>query len=578
MNRVLKWALLVLLIGSVACDDSPEQPGEEFVVSELSLYPNVAGLGVSLDVAIQSTRSQFVFGATSLDLGEGVTVIGVTVSDGYNATATVIVEPDAELGSRDALITIEDTEQTLVDAFRVIEQSIVLDPNIGKMGEIVEVAIVGTATEWEQGYTWAGFGEGIDVIEYNVLSKSLSAATLSIRPDAAPGPRNVSVENGTHVVTKYDGFMVDRAVITAFFEPKKAYQGEFVEFTIVGLDTNWQVGTEVQFWDDGGQNQDIQVTELEVHDAENMSGRMRLSNAARIGYRDVYITSNGESVLVPDAMEVLDALPSLANVAIGLGFDVGRSVDNSSCEISERVTALAYFVIPLDPPCGASPPPGDGPKPFDANGVWPVPPEAEPVDCPNPETVGAGDFVWFESDENVVTLQKDVIASTGQIIYYGQDLTLDDYRFGQWYDLHTQGVEEDEVGIPEVILEDVQPTCPCDFELVEPMPCNDYTHPASEDLPLQWTPGGCTYPNAGMVTQVSGTLLASGDSGFAGVVQWDDGAHQFTPTELGQLQTGPVSFGMSCGIQGPYFGFPFSTIQSNQSGSSVSIGGQMSLE
>ena len=124
----------------------------------------------------------------------------------------------------------------------------------------------------------------------------------------------------------------------------------------------------------------------------------------------------------------------------------------------------------------------------------------------------------------------------------------------------------------------MQPTCPCDFELVEPQLCNDYTQSAAEDMPLRWSPGGCTYPNAGMVTQVSGTLKASGDSGFAGVVQWDDGAHQFTPTELGQLDTGPVSFGMSCGIQGPYFGFPFSTIQSNQSGSSVGIGGQMTLE
>ena len=56
-------------------------------------------VGVVYDVALQSTRSQFVFGATTLDLGEGVTVLNVTVSDGYNAVMSILVEPDAEAGS-----------------------------------------------------------------------------------------------------------------------------------------------------------------------------------------------------------------------------------------------------------------------------------------------------------------------------------------------------------------------------------------------------------------------------------------------------------------------------------------------
>ena len=579
MKVLMNWAMILFVAFGSGCDPKAIDTGDgEVNAAELSLYPNMAGRGVALDVLLQSTRSQFVFGETSLDLGDGVTILNITVSDGYNATASIIVEPDAESGARDATITIQERTETLFEAFRVIDESIFVDPGIGKMGEIVDVAIVGTGTTWEEGYTWAGFGDGIDVVDFTVLSEKLAAATISIRSDAQPGPRNVSVESGSHVVTKYDGFMVDRAVITAFFDPKKAYQGDLVDFTITGLDTNWTDGQMlVQFWDDGGNTNDIQIQQLTVIDSENMYGRMRLSNAATIGMRDVYISrlDIDESVLVPDALEILDAPPSLDNVAIGLAFDVSRSVDNNSCDVAESVRALAYFIIPLDPPCGSAPPPGDGPKPFDANGVWPVPPEAEPVDCPNPETVSAGDFVWFESDENVVTLHKDVISSTGQIIYSGQDLTLDDYRFGQIYDLHTQGDPE---GIPEVVLEEVQPTCPCDFELVEPLLCNDYTQPAAEQMPLSWTPGGCTYPNAAMGSQVSGTLSASGGGGFAGVVPWDDGAHQFTPTELGQLDTGPVSFGMSCGIQGPYFGFPFSTIQTNQSGSSVSVGGQMTLE
>ena len=63
--------------------------------------------------------------------------------------------------------------------------------------------------------------------------------------------------------------------------------------------------------------------------------------------------------------------------------------------------------------------------------------------------------MWFESDANVVTLEKQFDSASGAIYYIGQNLTIDDYVPGQMYDLHTQG---EEGGIGEYILEDVQPT------------------------------------------------------------------------------------------------------------------------
>ena len=50
------------------------------------------------------------------------------------------------------------------------------------MGEMVDVAIVGKSTEWEQGYTWASFGDGIDILSFAVLSPSLATATISVEP------------------------------------------------------------------------------------------------------------------------------------------------------------------------------------------------------------------------------------------------------------------------------------------------------------------------------------------------------------------------------------------------------------
>ncbi len=577
-----RLALLALLVpaGLVACDDAgegglPDDDPTDRAAPRYQLSPTLAGQGQSLVVALRSDQSRFVFGETSLDLGQGITITQVTVEDGYTAFADIVVDPDADLGPRDATILVQDREIPLPGAFQVRAESIrVVEPDNGKMGEVLDVAIQGNGTAWERNVSWGGFGKGIDVLEFEVLSPTLATASISIRPDARPGPRDVTVESGSDVVALHDGFTVDRAVIACEFEPGTGYQGETIEFTISCLDTNWSPGTRVEFWDDGGENPDIQIRELQFIDGENMFGRMRLSNAATLGLRDVYITNGDEAVLLPEVFEVLDSPPSLENVGISLGFDVARQIDNADGELLEQVTAFAAFVIPLDPPCGAPPPPGSGPMPYDINGVFPVPPPAEPQDCPAPETVSAGDFVWFESPENIVTLEKDVIQSTGQIVYRGRDLTLADYRFNQMYDLHTQGDPE---GIPEVILPEVQPTVPADYYITSPDLWGDFTHDRNQPFEYTWTPA-MTYPDAIFSTQISGTLVATGDGGFAGSVPWDDGEHTYTPGELTQLEPSPVTFSASSFIEGPYFGFPFSTIQNNQSSSSLSTSASLVLE
>jgi hypothetical protein len=538
------------------------------------LVPAVGGLGQALSVRIEADHSAFEFGATSLDLGAGVVVTAVTVLDGYTAVADVMIDPVAELGARDAAVTVEGRTTNVPEAFTIISESFLIEPNTGKMGELVDVAFVGANTAWEDGYTWASFGDDVYVTDFDVLSPTLATARIAIPSDATPGPQDVSVESGALVTTLVDGFQVDRASVTAFFEPDEAYQGDTVAFTVTGLDTNFGPSSYIEFWDDAGLNPDITVLELTVIDNDNMFGRLQLSNAAKIGYRDVVISNGTEAVLVPEGLEVLDAPPDLADVAVGTVFDVYRSIDPVSGELYESVVGYAYFIIPLDPPCGSSPPPGDGPMPYDVNGVFPSPPSGEETaeDCPNPETVSAGDYVWYESDVNIVTLTKDVIESTGQIIYYGTDLTLDDYRFGKYYDLHTQGDPE---GIPEVTLEGIQPTVPGDYYLVEPSFAN-LTHPRVESFEYWWTPAQ-TYPTAIFSTSISGTLT-SGDSGFAGCVPWDDGVHTYTPAELLQLEPGPVSFSASSYIEGPLYGLPFSTIQVNQSTSVLSTSASLTLE
>ena len=67
-------------------------------------------------------------------------------------------------------------------------------------------------------------------------------------------------------------------------------------------------------------------------------------------------------------------------------------------------------------------------------------------------------------------------------------------------------------------------------------------------------------------------------AGFAGSLPWDDGEHTYTSAELSELEAGNVSFYAYSYIEGPEFGFPFSTIQDNKSNSYIYLSGSMVLE
>ncbi|MDP6932180.1 MAG: hypothetical protein QGG40_04650 [Myxococcota bacterium] len=576
MRAARAMTLAILLSGCFPGKGGQQDTGDAAV---LSVEPAVAGQGTSLDVDLGSSQSVFKFGGeTSADFGDGITVDEVSVEDGWSATATVTIEADAELGGRDVTVEAGGWSYTLTDGFEVVAESIVVEPDSGKIGETVEVAIAGNNTEWVGGVTWPHFGDGIEILEFSVLSETLATATLSITPEAAPGWRDVYMEDGPDYVALYDGFKVDRVALAATFDPEEVEQGETVEFTVFGRGTDFSSTTDLSFYDIYGENPDIVIDSVTVLDSENLYGQMTVSNAASLGMRDVIVTSGDEGTRIQDAFEVLGGGFSLEEVAISMAFYVDRAIDNSSCVTSESVVAYVMFYIPLDPPCGSSAM-GDGPMPYDNNGVYEVP-ETEEVDCPDPQTIGAGDFVWLESDANTITLERVDDSASGAIYYYAYDLTLDDYVFDNWYDLHTQG-EEGAIG--EYLLDKIQPTVPADWYMLTPELCENYTHNRAEDFDYTWGvedsyAGAQTYPDAIFYTSISGTLVSNGKSGFAACYPWDDGVHGYLSSELSQLEASPVYFSAAAAAEGPEFGLPESIYQENVAGTSVALQAYMVLE
>jgi hypothetical protein len=599
----MRIAVLIASIALVACNDSASKGGDsarEEEPRELAFWPPEAGRGTTFTGRITAGASIFEFDSGGLDLGAGVTVDTFTVVDGWTATATITVAADAELGGRDAKIDSSKGDFTIGDALTIVNDSFSLYPTRAKIGESVEVEFIGQNTAWTPGATWAGFGDGIDVTAVDVLSETYMLANVTVSPDAVPGLRDVFVEEGPELTTQYNAFQVDRVGISALFDPPEVTQGETVSFSIVGKDTQFTGDSEIHFYQSGDEKEDIVIDRMSADDAEHISGRLTVSNAAELGTRDVLVVTGEEGVFIEDATFVLDADIDLSDVGISRWFNVTRGIDNSSGAISEAVGIGVIFFLPLDPACppdpetdctdwydndgdGATdcydsdcatdPACGGGPMPYDANGVFETYSTSGAADCPNNETVSAGDHVWFESDCNIITLDRNVDGASG-MIYYSAAVTLDDYCFDTIYALHTEG---EEGAIPEALVDDIMWTVPDDFSLIDPEWWGDYTHNRAEDLTYTWTPAS-TSPPSYFVTQISGALVEpNGATGYAGSIPRDDGEHTYTSDELSYLEAGPATFSAYSIIFGPEVGFTFSNIQTD-SQSYVYISGSVVLE
>jgi hypothetical protein len=567
-------------------DSNDEDPGAANSLFEV--YPPEGAQGARQTVVIEATESTFRYGETSVHFGQGIVVDSVTVDDGWTLIADVIVEPDAELGRRDLQISVGDLSYGVPRGYRVVGETFSITPDRGKIGESMDLVIEGHQTQWKDGRTWVNFGDGVDVLEFQVLSQTLAEATISIEADAAPGLRDVYTEDGSKIVTLYQGFQVDRVALAAAWEPELATQGQQITFTVYGRDTDFQQGvTDINFFDREGLNPDIRVEEITVLDSENLWGRMTLSNAAELGQRDVLITTDGEGVRIPDAFEVLGGEWSLEEVAVSLTFNVTRGIDADTGELRENVRASSVFFIPLDPPCGGGGAgSGSAPQasPYDNNVVGPITGSGSgggEEDCPNPTTVSAGDYVWLESDKNVVTLEKEVDPNSGMIAYIGRDLTIDDYVPDNMYDLHLQGDPE---GLEEEIVEAVLPTVPCNWYMESPQLWGPYVHDRATDFNYTWTNteggyGACTYPDAIFYTEINGTTFnGTDDPGMAASYPWDDGDHSYTPDQLLFLDPGQVYFIAYSYIEGREFGLRESIYQTNQGNSYIYLQASMILE
>ncbi len=578
--------------------------------------PSAGGQGMAYEVKLRGLNTQWQPGDVTLDLGPDIQIASVEVTGPNHATAAIQVGESAQLGFRPITVGFlrdgEATSFTLEgdEGFLVETGGFTVSPSTARLGETLTIDIVGTNTNFQDGSTWVDFGEGVFVNYVTVLDETHAVASVSVDQRAFPGNHDIVVFNGPTGWSLQDGLFVDRTAIAIEIDPAFGNQGEQLSFTLQGRNTHFQDTTLVneagltvrrttlvdlgpsicvnEFWPNC-QDRVRPGGEVQVVNGELALGQMHISNGAQPQTYDVrmYVLEEllgappeeytiVEEVICHDCFEVRPVpINCKDNPGVSLSFSISRNINNDTCAIEERVSAGVVFYTPLDPPCGN---PGQmPPPPWDVNGILTPPP---PADCPGPRTCDAGDFVYFESDLNVITMAKNENPFTGEIGYSPiAPLTLDDYKFGYVdYDLRAEG-SDDPTQIPAFTMEDVLFTLPADFQLLEPMVCENFTHDPALELPIAWTPAQ-TYDVAGL-SSVYATSDAEGQAYQLLAFPWDDGEYEFPSDWLGALPEGGGYFIFGAGVNEPKWFLDFGEGPvglENQARSGLSYRGFMLLQ
>jgi hypothetical protein len=202
-----------------------------------SISPSTGIAGTALTVTLTGTN--FVAGATTVNVGGGVTASNFAVSSSTSMTAQFTVDAAAGLGPHNVTVTTPQGTSGAV-VFNVVPAApgvTGLNPQGAQQGQIVTVTITGS------GFVTGGTsvsvgGSGVAVSNVNVQSSTSMTVTLTIDQEATPGshPLTVTTAGGT---SSPINFTVNAAVPTlSGISPASGTRGTSVTVTLTGTHLN----------------------------------------------------------------------------------------------------------------------------------------------------------------------------------------------------------------------------------------------------------------------------------------------------------------------------------------------------
>lgn len=189
------------------------------------VVPGTGAQGTSVSLTVTGLFTNFASNVSQLTFsGSGITVNQVVVNSSTQLTAQVSVASNALPGPRTVTVTTNTEAASLIGGFTVvagyptIQQ---ISPNIGLPNTTsLTVAITGQLTHFAAGTTQVSFGPGIGVnggapgafgTVVQVAGTTSATVTLTIGSTVTAGPRDVTIQTNTEVLTVNSGFTVEQS-------------------------------------------------------------------------------------------------------------------------------------------------------------------------------------------------------------------------------------------------------------------------------------------------------------------------------------------------------------------------------
>lgn len=599
-NRTVgRWvgaAITALGLFGAACQDvgvggtpEPVTPGE--VAPLLALSPRTAALGEQLTATVSGVSTRFEPGVT-VSLGQGVVVGTVEVVSAGELRLPLSVAAEALPGYRTLTVTRPDGSLALEEALLLQSGRFSVDPVRADRGQSLVVRFDVVGVPMTAGYTWADFGAGISTDTFTVLDDGSGLATVSIASDAAPGPRDVSLQNGPSRVLLRDGFTVDRGLVSIRFEPGRVSQGqERVDYTITGVGTHFEAGRTTVVFDTGLLLDPEDASAMVVMSPTLITGHLNVCRGAEAGRHEVKVTTLSadgwlETVTAEEGLQVDGVAPSVEEGYGSFSLALSRSVERG--ELIEGVSAFASFQIATGA-CGT--PNGTGcpseAAPPNMPSFYPPPgcvPTNNTVLFPPPPSLDAGPSVWFEGPGGVPSIRLDREIDSDGTWYYtpSEEIPLEAFVPNTRYDVRVPGASG-EGGLPAFTLEGVIVTPPALFSMVSPDLAWGPTLNPFDSVLVEWMDDAGeatahTYPLATLSFRMSTTSVADGTSTRLDVRQIipDDGELLIPADAVSFLAPGVGRMTLSASRIGDVYQLPGSRYAS-YAASSVIWGGVFEL-
>lgn len=314
--------------------------------------PQEVPADASLAVTLQGRNTNWRSGSQVAFTGNGITVNSVDVTSATTLVANLTVAAGADLTLRDVTVTTQlgdDVESAFGDSVIGVVAEITtptilsVEPSTVTRGESRTVVVHGLNTTWTAPAT-VGMGAGVTVDSVTVVSPTRLDVGIAVDGNAASAFRTVTVSAPSFLSKSRALFVSSGAAAIPLISsvvPAEGTPGNDLEVVLHGSSTSWADGVSVASFGPG-----VTVDSLDVADPQTATAQVHVSADATAGYRDVSVTTGGETAVIlngffvtppTDACTPGDLFPPGGDGQVKLAdFVTARRMLNGSVPITQR--------------------------------------------------------------------------------------------------------------------------------------------------------------------------------------------------------------------------------------------------